>query len=295
MTLATPISPSEFLSAAPKSVNGNTPYAARYASDLRRAWLEHAARDARTLQSHLGPSELGVECDRQVAGKLAALPETNHVVDPWPSIRGRALHTHAEGVFQADNHRTGVLRWLTERKVTPRAMWHAVGAAARALLGFQSHPGTADLYDAVEQAVVDHKFLGESSMAKIRKEPPRKYRVQLFLYGLGYAALGLPVRRVMVAAYPATAGSLDGLYVWEHRFTDENGEVAPEVRELLEVVAVDTERRKEQAEAILAQRLAFTDVPASADSDECYFCPFYRPQAAKDSGPGCPGSAAATG
>jgi hypothetical protein len=53
--------------------------------------LEHAARAPRTLQQHLGPSELGVECDRQVAGKMAALPATNHVVDPWPSMVGTRL------------------------------------------------------------------------------------------------------------------------------------------------------------------------------------------------------------
>ncbi len=277
MNLADPISPAEFMSAAPKSVSGSTPWAARYASDIRRAWLEHAAQAPRTLQQHLGPSELGVECDRQVAGKLAALPETNHVVDPWPSIRGRALHTEAESVFNGDNLRTGLLRWVTEQRVTPHP----------------EHPGTADLYDALERAVVDHKFLGQSSMAKIRKDPPRKYRGQLFLYGLGYFLMGLPVDRVAIAAYPATAGSLDGLYVWEHRFTDETGAIAPEVLELIQTIFSDTERRKAQAAEITAGHRTLTQIPAVPDSDECYFCPFYRPQAAKDSGPGCPGTAAA--
>jgi len=268
------MSPEDFMAAAPKSVSGNTSWASRYAADIRRAWMEHAAQAPRTLQQHLGPSELGVECDRQVAGKFAALPATNHVVDPWPSIRGRALHTEAEDVFTADNRRTGQLRWLTEQRVTPHP----------------DHPGTADLYDAVEKAVVDHKFLGESSMAKIRKEPPRKYRAQLFLYGLGYYLLGLPVTRIAVAAYPATAGSLEGLYVWEHRFSDETGQIAPEVNELLTTVFSDTARRRTQAEDIVAGRATLLDIPAEPSNDECYFCPFYRPQAAKDGGVGCPGT-----
>lgn len=261
------------MSAAPKAATGSSAWAARYASDIRRAWLEHAAQAPRTLQQHLGPSELGVECDRQVAGKMAALPETNHVVDPWPSIRGRALHSEAEDVFDADNARSGVLRWLTEHRVTPHP----------------EHPGTADLYDAVEQAVVDHKFLGTSSMAKVRKMPPRKYRGQLLLYGLGYHLEGLPVKRVAIAAYPATAGSLDGLYVWDQRFTGPDGEIAPEVVELLTEIFTDTERRKRQAEEITSGRARLNDIPASPDNDECYFCPFYRPQAAKDGGTGCPG------
>lgn len=268
------------MSAAPKSVSGNTPWASRYAADIRRIWAEDAAQDPRTLQDHLGPSELGVECDRQVAGKLAALPATNHVVDPWPSTRGRGMHAHAaDRVFPGENERTGVLRFVCEQKVTPHP----------------EHPGTADLYDAVEQAVVDHKFLGQSSMQKIRKDPPRKYKGQLFLYGLGYYLLGLPVRRIVIAAYPATAGSLSGLYVWEHRFTDETGQIAPEVLATITEIFSDTERRKGQAAEILAGRLRWIDVPAAPDDEECYFCPFYRPQAAKDDAvSGCPGPRSAT-
>ena len=272
-------SPAEFMSSAPKSVTGNSPWSTRYAAEIRRVVLEHAARAPRTLQQHLGPSELGVECDRQVAGKMAALPATNHVIDPWPSIVGTACHAWAAEAFDGDNARHGLLRWLTERRVTPHP----------------DHPGTADLYDAVEEAVVDHKFLGESSMAKIRKLPPRKYRRQLLLYALGYWRLGLPVRRVAVAAYPRTSGTIDGLYIWENPegFADENGNIHPSVLAELEDTFTETTRRRAQADEILAGRLRFMDVPAIPDADECYFCPFYRPQAARDGGLGCPGSVAA--
>lgn len=267
------ISPEEFMSAAPKGVSGSTPWASRYAVELRRVLLDHAARAPRTLQQHLGPSEIGVECDRQVAGKMAAFPATNHVVDPWPSIRGTALHAWAADAFTADNVRGNFLRWVAEQKVTPHP----------------DHPGTADLYDAFERAVVDHKFLGESSMAKIRSNPPRKYHVQLLLYGLGYHLLGLPVTRVVIAAYPATAGSIDGLYVWETRFTDETGNLAPEVIELLQIVFAQTEIRKGYAERLVAGELALMDVPGDP-GDECFFCPLFRPQAARDGGSGCPGT-----
>jgi hypothetical protein len=268
------ISPAEFLAAAPAPVGGSSPWAGRYAAELRRVLLEHAARAPRTLQQHLGPSELGVECDRQVAGKMAALPVTNHVADPWPSIVGTALHAWAAEAFQSDNLRHATLRWVAEQRVTPHP----------------DHPGTADLYDALEAAVVDHKFLGESSMAKIRKGWPRHYLVQLLLYGLGYHLLGLPVRRVALAAYPRTAATLDGLYVRDARFTDETGQVAPEVVELLRAVFADTARRKAQAAEILAGRMTLMDVPAHPDDDGCYFCPFYRPQAARDGAAGCPGT-----
>jgi len=270
----TPISPAEFLAAAPRSVSGSSPWSSRYAADLRRVFLEHAARAPRTLQQHLGPSELGVACDRQVVGKFAALPATNHVLDPWPSIVGTACHAWAAEAFKADNLRRGVLRWVAEQKVTPHP----------------DHPGTADLYDAQEHAVVDHKFLGESSMAKIRKDWPRKYKVQLLLYGLGYLRLGLPVRRVVLAAYPRTAASLDGLYVSDLDFTDEHGRLLPEVVALLEFVFSQTVQRRALADQVTSGRLRIEDVPREPDGDECYFCPFYRPQSGHDGGPGCPGT-----
>lgn len=281
----TPISPAEFLAAAPKSVSGSSPWASRYAAELRRVLHEHAARAPRTLQQHLGPSEIGVECDRQVVGKLAALPRTNHVSDPWPSMRGTALHDYAEEAFVADNERNG-LRWVPETRVTPHP----------------DHPGTADLYDGLERAVVDHKFLGATSLDKIRKIVdaltwleragfwPRKYLVQLLFYGLGYYNLGVPVRRVVLAAYPATAASLDGMYVADLDFSDEHGQILPEVLQLLAFVFDQTAHRKVLAQQLLDGQITFRDVPVAPDDSECYFCPFYRPQAARDDGPGCPGT-----
>lgn len=265
------MTPDEWMSTAPTSSTGSSPWAARYSVEIRRVVLEHAARAPRTLQQHLGPSELGVPCDRQVSGKMAAMPATNHVVDPWPSIVGTALHAWEADAFDADNVRSNVLRWVTEQKVTPHP----------------DHPGTADLYDALEQCVVDHKNLGGSSLDKIRKGGPgntigpRHYRAQLFMYGLGYVLLGLPVKKVVIAAYPRTGSSIDGLYVRDEDFTSDGFTLLPEPRALLEQVFADTARRKGQAEALLNGSLAFPDVPSAADDDDCYFCPFYRPEAAR--------------
>lgn len=267
MTTIKAISANEFMAKAPPPLNGSSAWAARCASELRRVLYDHAAHAPRSLQAHLGPSELGAICDRQVAGKLAGIASTNHVSDGWPSIRGTALHTMAEQAFSADNIRHGI-RWVTEQKVTPHP----------------DHPGTADLYDAVEQAVIDHKFLGPTSMAKIRNGPPRHYIVQLLLYARGYRLLGLPVRRVALAAYPATAGSLDGLYVWDRVHT-------PADDELLEEVFAQTAIRKQWAAAILTGTADLMDVPATPNDGNCIFCPFFRPQAAHDGGVGCPGHA----
>ncbi|MET0423632.1 MAG: hypothetical protein ABW046_07150 [Actinoplanes sp.] len=258
----------EFMGAAPRRLEGNTPWAGRYAGELRQLVTTQANGSARNVQRHLGPSELGVPCDRQVVGKLAGLPVTNHVVDPWPSIVGTAVHAWLADAFTAANAGLPSPRWLAEQRVIPHP----------------DHSGTADLYDALETAVVDHKCLGESSMAKVRsaKGPPVKYVIQLLLYGKGYRNLGLPVTRVALAAYPRTAASLDGLYVWERP-------TGPQDDALIEEVFRLTDRRKAMAEELIAGRTTFTEIPLSADDDECFFCPFYRPQAKRDNGPGCPG------
>jgi len=259
----------DFMTAAPKTGDrGNTAWADRYANELRRVIHEQAARAPRSNQAHLGPSELGVPCDRQVAGKLAGLPATNHVADPWASIVGTALHAWAADAFMADNKRHNMLRWLAEQRVVPH----------------DDHPGTADLYDAQERAVVDHKFLGPTSMAKVRAAdgPPVHYQVQLILYGEGYRRLGLPVERVVLAAYPRTSHTLDGMYVWERAASPADSLLVEEVIKLTRI-------RRSYADDILAGA-KLTDVPATPDDDTCYFCPFYRPQAAHDGGQGCPGN-----
>jgi hypothetical protein len=161
------------------------------------------------------------------------------------------------------------MRWITETRVTPHP----------------DHPGTADLYDAKERTVVDHKFLGPGSMDKVRSKdgPPRHYVVQLLLYGRGYRLAGLPVDRVVLAAYPRTAASLDGLYVWERPYT-------PADDTLLDEVFAQTEYRKKWALALVTGQAQLMDVPAATDDQECYFCPFYRPEASRNGGVGgCPG------
>lgn len=268
MTSPLKISPADFMATAPRALNGNTAWASRYAAEIRRVVHAAAEQAPRSLQVHLGPSEIGHLCDRQVAGKLAGLPRTNHVVDPWPSILGTAGHAWLAEAFLADNGRLGRIRWVPEARVVP----------------IDGHSGTADLYDADEQAVDDHKILGESSMAKIRSAggPPRHYVVQLLLYARGYRRLGLPVRRVVLLAYPRTAASLDGLYVWDRPHT-------PADDELLDEVVAQLDYRKKWAAALVTGAAQLMDVPADT-ADECHFCPFYRPQAARDGGSGCPGA-----
>lgn len=256
---------------APNAKTGNTQWAQQHAEELKTIIRNYSSRRARSLQKHLGPSELGVHCDRQVVGKLLGEPATNHVADPWPSFMGTAGHAEMENVFQWDNQVRYVAnglppRWRTETKVAPT----------------DEHPGTADLYQ--PGSVEDHKFLGDSAMAKLQSPagPPRHYVAQLGLYGLGYLRKGLPVERAVLLAWPRTTSRLDDLYVWEKAF---DASMVALIQEVLD----DTKRRKHYAAEIQHGLYGLADVPRQPSGDECFFCPFYRPEAV-DGGAGCPGT-----
>lgn len=255
------------MAASPRAMEGNTDWAARYARELRGIIVRQATLAPRSQQVHLGPSELGVSCDRQIVGKLARVQKTNNISDPWPSIVGTSVHAWLAEAFREDNEHEHQMRWAAEVPVTPHP----------------DYGGTADLYDAWEKCVCDHKVLGATSLNKIKSRgPSRKYQVQLILYGAGFRLLGLPVERVALAAYPRTAATLDGMYVWDHVLTAADDEL---VREVLE----RTQVRKLVAQEVIDGRMNFMQVPATPDQEECFFCPFYRAQSAYDGGPGCPG------
>jgi hypothetical protein len=261
----------------PVATQGNSPWAVAKARELADLVTRYSARRPRSMQRHLGPSELAVECDRQVVGKLVGEPATNHVTDPWPSFMGTAGHAEMENVLAWENARLGYQRFMSEQRVQPPGP-------------FIAHPGTADCVDLQDKALLDWKFLGKSSMGKLQKPagPPRKYRGQVWIYAVALMSMGYTVERAALVAWPRTSSSIHDVYVWEEPFGD--AAVA-----LLTEVAADTERRKafaaqlgsyDQWAPAVAEEF-MRQVPRAPDHEECFFCPFYRPNA-KD-GVGCPG------
>ena len=262
-----------YAASVPTMPGGNTAWARAYGTEIKQLVERQARRAPRSVQVHIGPSELGSRCHRQIVGKLVAVAPTNHVLSLWPAILGTAAHAWLAQAFEDENARIGAERFLTEMRVTP----------------IPGHGGTTDLYDRAWEAVADHKVLGPTSLAKIAsgKGPSRLYRVQLLLYFLGCLNAGLPAKRIVLIAYPRTAASLDGLYVWEHI-------PGPEDAALLAEVLRDTALRKQLAAEILARRMTLEQVPITP-GDECAFCSQFRPQAARDMGPGCPGTSIGQG
>ena len=256
--------------------SGNTPWAQRYAQELREVVLRYAARLPRNTQRQLGPSELGHHCDRQLVGKMAGVEFAhggNMLHDSWPSIVGTALHSFLEQAFQWESQWHANGRWLTECRVTPDP-----GAVS-------PHPGTADLFDTLYCALGDHKCQSEAIRTRLRRDgPPYHYYVQMLLYALGYMHKGYNVQRIVLISWPRTKSSLDDLYVWEKMVT------ADDMREVQEVLDKTVVREK-LAVFVARGELSFWDVPPTPSDSDCQYCPFFNPAALKDrTSQGCPGT-----
>lgn len=257
--------------------NGNTPWAQRYAQELREVVLKYAARLPRNVQRHLGPSELGHHCDRQLVGKMAGVEFRgggNMLHDSWPSIVGTALHSFMEEAFSWDSQVNSGGRWLTETRVTPDP-----GAV-------EPHPGTADLFDTLYGVLGDHKMQSEAIRTRLRRDGlPYHYYIQMLLYALGYMHKGYNVQRVVLISWPRTKSSLDDMYVHEHLIT------AADLREA-ESVLEKTVVREQLAKFVASGEMQFWDIPAAPSDEDCQYCPFFNPAALADRTPqGCPGTA----
>jgi|SRR5215471_7486728 len=262
----------------PRAPGGNTAWAAQYGMQLKDAIHRQAHRSPRNLQVHLGPSELGAVCDREIVGKFAGEPITRHVISPWPSIVGTAVHSWLADAFAKENNLDGYPHWITEMLVTPHP----------------SYPGRADLYDTVTFTLSDFKVLGPTSMAKVASAegPPRRYVVQMLLYAKGYMNAGYRVDRVILAALPRTAPSLAGMYCWEHLIT-------PADDVLISQVLAETSLRWQLAQGVMSGAIGINEIPITP-SEACAFCDYFRPETAEDIRlgrpvqPGCPGNSPVT-
>lgn len=226
------------------------------------------ANRPRSLQKHLGPSEIGSPCMRQIAYKLAGRPEVNDVADPWFAIVGSAVH-----VFMGH-----AAEWYNDvvlgRKDNPRFLVENRVKAETRGLGYDTS-GHTDLYDVDNQRVVDWKIVGLTTMRKVEEgdTPEEKagpqYHVQGMTYGKGWVQAGYPVKSVMIAFLPRS-NFLNKMKLVEMPF-DVNVADAAQAR----VAAID--------------QLRLLIPPEQIPAGECtVWCPYYRPKMAL--GPSsCPG------
>lgn len=155
----------------------------------------------RSMQKHLGPSEIGAPCSRQLAYKLAGAAPVNDVADPWFPIIGTSVHAWLATAldwyqYNVLGHTPDDPRFLIENRV------HADSE------GGYSTSGSTDVYDRKFDRVLDWKIVGVTTMRKVEKgETPEEkvgsqYHVQGMTYGKGWEQRGFKPREVMIAFLP---------------------------------------------------------------------------------------------
>ncbi len=228
----------------------------------------------RSQQRQIGPSEVGVECDRRIAYKLLDVPERPQSPAWLPTI-GTAVHAWLEEQFDqaaTSQHIAtggGEEEWLTERRVTTGF-----------IPGIGFLDGSCDLFHRPTGTVIDHKIIGPTPLKTYKaKGPSQQYRIQAHLYGQGYANAGHEVRRVMIAFLPRN-GQLGDAYLWSEPWDPQ-------------IAADAIARLTHIAAAVAAAGPRVLAALPTADA-HCLHCPWFR-RDASDLTTGCPGVAATSG
>lgn len=180
-----------------------------------RGIIEHSIENApRSLQTRIGPSEIGTTCDRCLIHKLAGTTEQSG--PSWLPAIGTAVHAWLGDVFTLHNAGMEHARFLSELTVD-------VGTIAG-----QPITGHCDLYDTATATVYDFKIVGKSTRTKARVAPSTVYRTQAHLYGRGMTRRGLPVRDVAILYLPRDAVTLSDTVVFTEPYDEQTAVAALE-------------------------------------------------------------------
>lgn len=168
-----------------------------------RAIVEDAiSNHPRSLQTALGPSQIGTGCDRCLVNLLAGHRTTEPHV-PWLPTIGTAVHSWLEQAFHARVFLHDEDRWHMEERVT-------VGQ-----IGGVPITGCSDLFDEATGTVVDFKIVGKTTLDKARRHgPSTTYQRQAHLYGKGWQDAGHAVNDVLIWFLPRNAVTLDAGHAW---------------------------------------------------------------------------------
>lgn len=230
----------------------------------------HDQAAARSQQVEIGPSEMGIGCDRFLAYKLLTFTPVNVGRDNWLAIIGTAVHSWLASAFEADNQRLGRQRWVVEARV------HLTDGLT----------GHCDLYDTDTLTVIDHKIVGSTTLKEIKGgHLPPKYRTQLHAYGYAHTRADRKVQRVALACYPRNdtlTGDYSGNGLHIHTETYQERVATDALARIAEVTNTALVLNVEDH----PERLSL--IPATPD-EGCRYCQFYAPSVTPAGAEGCPG------
>lgn len=232
--------------------------------------IRFASRNSvRSGQVAIGPSEIGGSCERRLAYRIAGIKAVNRNTDPWPSIQGTAIHDWLQRCMERSNAEYVAQgqppRWITEKRVQVDPIIH----------------GTSDVYDMLDNTVIDWKTMGETAEAKLIKEGPSYgYFVQVQTYGLGFLRAGYPVSKVALM-FLRRGGKLSSARYYEWPFN-------PAVAQ----AAIERVYRVGRTILDLRNTLAGADIWPQIPADStslCGWCPFFTRSVTGATEKGCPG------
>lgn len=206
----------------------------------------------RSMQKAIGPSEIGVPCDRRLGYALRNATKQPGELG-WAPIMGTAIHAAIGGALTVANNELGRTRWLIEQRVQPD------------LEVF----GSCDCYDCDTDTVIDWKLVGQSTIDKVRRHGPGdQYEKQAHIYGRGWQRAGRNPRFVRIVFLPRSS----------HRISDGFEWTAPYSREIAEAALVRLHTVAAELDALDVDNHPerWAEVAATPTSDACWFCPYHR-------------------
>lgn len=178
-----------------------------------RAIIENEiARQPRSLQKRIGPSEIGNPCDHCLAARLAGWERVEQVA--WLPLIGTAVHAWLEHVFTRVNEE--------ETRLGRAPICYAEQTVTVGQIGGEDITGSTDLFlpdqlaTASEGMTVDWKIVGNTTLNRVKtsRDPGVQYTAQAHLYAKGWENAGYPVSHVAVYFMPRNKMRLADGYVW---------------------------------------------------------------------------------
>lgn len=202
----------------------------------------------RSAQAHLGPSEIGSDCDRKLVYRLMGKTPVSHGGGvKWPAYVGTGVHSQMEAMSQWLDANRG--RFLVEHRVK---------------IIDDELEGTLDLYDRMHGRVIDWKAPSARAVRKYKiNGPGDQYFYQGQLYAYGLARQGEKPKEIAIVFMARDASSLEqGLHVEVFDYQPSKA------REMIDKY----KRLKELSETVESPLLV-----KPTPSNLCQYCPFYAP------------------
>lgn len=221
---------------------------------------DFSASRPRSLQTAVGPSQLGSPCDHCLTAALVGWPKQDD--EAWLPLIGTAVHA----LLLEDDESEGAATWL--KGAWSGGDWIKEQGVGVGEIAGVAVWGSADLFHVPSGTVIDLKVVGASTLNEAKRHgPSQTYRVQTQLYGRGFQRAGYDVRQVCIAYLPRNS----------MRLSDAHFDIRP-YDESIAVAALErAQSLLHMAKAIEAISVAARDdfidqLPRSAG---CYDCARY--------------------